>query len=76
MTDQEKEQSIFKANAYRQMMEGWAFKDLMAAFKQEKEDRISQVLSKRGAEELELLKGFSHAFDFVQSHISYAIGQG
>lgn len=73
MTDQEKEQAIFKANAYKIMTESWAFKDLMNAFNQEKEDRISQLLGKKGAEELDLVKGFSQANIFVQSQIAYAL---
>lgn len=68
------EQAVFKSNAYKIMIETWAFRDLMDAFQKEREDQISQLLCKKGAEELDKIKGFDSALNFVKSHISYSLG--
>lgn len=77
VTPEEKEidtkKRIEKANAYRDMTMMWAFKDLWSEVLKEKEDRLSQLMSKKGSDDLDITKGFVQATNFINDHIGYVL---
>ncbi len=77
MTDQDKAQSIERANSYRQMMESWAWKDfqtVMTALKTEARTGmdaldVDNITVARTAEYL----GYIKAFNKIENELGYIL---
>lgn len=69
MSDQEKAITAELAIAYREMMQSWAFKDLMVRVEAERADRVNMVLNTKGADNLEAVKGFNSCVDFIKGEL-------
>lgn len=79
MNDQEqkeldKRKAIERANSYRDMLNLWAWKDLMGQIRDEKDARIEKLLVVGG--DVEFVRGFTAALRFIDTSIAYILSEG
>ena len=67
--------AIERANAYREMTNSWAFKDLMSRFVEEKNSRLEKLMAQKGSEDLERTKGFVEAVHWLDTEVGFVIGE-
>lgn len=76
MNEEEKAKAIEKANSYRQMMESWAWKDLIATAEENKTSILNNILNGDQTTERQIgyLKGYRDAVDQIfKDHIGYVL---
>ena len=77
MTDEEKQRDqavkIERANSYRDMMNSWAWKDLMIVMAQEKKQQIENILSLGSKGDLDFARGFVKGLDWVENEANFVL---
>lgn len=76
MTEQEKAQSIEKANAYRQMMESWAWKDFEKNILDAKRlDALEAGISSSTMDAVQMERGKVKCVDAIKADLHFILAE-